>query len=71
MSKDITTELAIPQETAELYVEANREIARHLGKAPGPQVLMALVLQKEDAMEFARDYCELLLGNYSSKNLVL
>lgn len=71
MSKDISTELTVSQEAVTRYIEANREIARHLGKAPGPLVLMALVLEREDPMELAQEYCELILGSSSTQTKIL
>ena len=62
MKNDVQTEIGILKQTAELYIEANRKAEKRLGKAPGAQVLMALVLEKEDAGELANDYCNLVLG---------
>jgi len=61
MTNNTQTEISIPRKTAELYIQANRDIERRLGKAPGAEVLMSLVLEKENPMEFAEDYCEILL----------
>jgi hypothetical protein len=61
MTNNIQTEISIPRKTAELYIQANRDIERRLGKAPGAEVLMSLVLEKENPMEFVEDYCEILL----------
>lgn len=61
MSNHIQAEISIPRKAAELYIEANRAIERRLGKAPGAEVLMSLVLERENPMEFAEEYCDLLL----------
>ena len=61
MTNNIQTEISIPRKTAELYIQANRDIERRLGKAPGAEVLMSLVLERENPMEFVEDYCEILL----------
>lgn len=61
MSNHIQAEISIPRKAAELYIDANRAIERRLGKAPGAEVLMSLVLEREDPMEFAEEYCDLLL----------
>ena len=61
MTNNIQTEISIPRKTAELYIQANRDIERRLGKAPGAEVLMSLVLEKENPMEFVEDYCGILL----------
>jgi len=61
MTNNIQTEISIPRKTAELYIRANRDIERRLGKAPGAEVLMSLVLEKENPMEFVEDYCGILL----------
>ncbi|HWC58620.1 MAG TPA: hypothetical protein VHC44_02925 [Verrucomicrobiae bacterium] len=61
MTNPIQTKLSVPFETAELYIQANLEIEKRLGKAPGVEVLMALVLEKENPMEFVDDYCDILL----------
>jgi hypothetical protein len=61
MTNNIQTEISIPRKTAELYIQANRDIERRLGKAPGAEVLMSLVLEKENPVEFVEDYCEILL----------
>ena len=61
MTNNTQTEISIPRKTAELYIQANRDIERRLGKAPGAEVLMSLVLEKENPMEFVEDYCGILL----------
>jgi hypothetical protein len=61
MTNNIQIEISIPRKTAELYIQANRDIERRLGKAPGAEVLMSLVLEKENPMEFVEDYCGILL----------
>ena len=61
MSHHIQTEISIPRKTAELYIQANREIEKRLGQAPGAEVLMSLVLEQEDPAELAEDYCRILL----------
>jgi len=64
MINHIQAEISIPRKAAELYIEANRAIDKRLGKAPGAEVLMSLVLEKENPMEFAEEYCDLLLQSH-------
>jgi|GEM_PF-5358493 len=71
MNTDTQTEIMISKSAVEAYAKADQEIARTLGKAPGPQVLMALVLEREDPMELAQEYCELLLGSAATQTKVL
>lgn len=61
MSNNIQTEISIPRKTAELYIQANREIERRLGQAPGAEVLMSLVVEQENPTELVEDYCRILL----------
>jgi hypothetical protein len=61
MTNNIQAEISISRKTAELYIQANRDIEKRLGKGPGAEVLMSLVLEKENPMEFVEDYCEILL----------
>lgn len=61
MTNNIQAEINIPRKTAELYLQANREIEKRLGKAPGAEVLMSLALEKDNPMEFVEDYCDILL----------
>jgi hypothetical protein len=66
MTNNIQTEVSITRRSAELFIQANREIEKRLGKAPGAEVLMALVLEKENPMEFVEDYCDILLQKAGS-----
>ena len=61
MSNNIQTEISIPRKTAELYIQANREIEKRLGQAPGAEVLMSLVVEQESTAELVEDYCRILL----------
>jgi hypothetical protein len=61
MSNNIQTEISIPRKTAELYIQANREIEKRLGQAPGAEVLMSLVVEQESPAELVEDYCRILL----------
>lgn len=61
MSNNIQTEISIPRKTAELFIQANREIEKRLGQAPGAEVLMSLVVEQENPAELVEDYCRILL----------
>ena len=61
MSNNIQTEISIPRKTAELYIQANREIEKRLGQAPGAEVLMSLAVEQENPTELVEDYCRILL----------
>ena len=61
MSNNIQTEISIQRKTAELYIQANREIEKRLGQAPGAEVLMSLVVEQESPAELVEDYCRILL----------
>ncbi len=61
MSNNIQTEISIPRKTAELYIQANREIEKRLGQAPGAEVLMSLVVEQESPMDLVEEYCRILL----------
>lgn len=61
MTNNIQTEVSITRKAAERYLQANREIGNRLGKSPGAEVLMSLVLEKENPVEFIQDYCNILL----------
>ena len=61
MSINIQTEISIPRKTAELYIQANREIEKRLGQAPGAEVLMSLIVEQENPTELVEDYCRILL----------
>ena len=58
---NIQTEISIPRKTAELYIQANREIEKRLGYAPGAEVLMSLIVEQENPEELVEDYCRILL----------
>jgi len=58
MSKDIQIEVTVSQDIAEKFLQANRAIEERIGFAPGAQVLMALVLECEDAAALTSEYCE-------------
>ena len=58
---NIQTEISIPRKTAELYIQANREIEKRLGQAPGAEVLMSLIVEQENLAELVEDYCHILL----------
>ncbi|HWC58710.1 MAG TPA: hypothetical protein VHC44_03380 [Verrucomicrobiae bacterium] len=68
MTNNIQTEVSITRRSVELFIQANHEIEKRLGKAPGAEVLMALVLEKENPMEFVEDYCDILLQKAGSSS---
>ena len=61
MTQTIQTEITLQPETADLYIRANKEIEQRLGKSPGAEFLMALVVEKEDPTELADFYCDLVI----------
>jgi hypothetical protein len=60
MTQTIPTEINLQPETADLYIKANKEIERRLGKSPGAEFLMALVVENENPKELADFYCDLV-----------
>ncbi|MDB6175549.1 MAG: hypothetical protein JWL59_4860 [Chthoniobacteraceae bacterium] len=53
----------VPDETVTRYVEANEEIERRLGKAPGAEFLMALAVERENPAEIAETFTETIIQN--------
>lgn len=60
MTQTIQAEITLQPETADLYIKANKEIEQRLGKSPGAEFLMALVVESEDPKELADLYCDLV-----------
>ncbi len=57
-----TTNISIRPDKYELYVEADKRIAQKLGRSPGPEALMALLLEsEEDSDDLAEVYCHTIL----------
>jgi hypothetical protein len=63
MSQNIPAEISLQPRTTELYIQANREIERRLGKSPGAEFLMSLVVEKENPMDVADLYCDVVFAN--------
>jgi hypothetical protein len=60
MTQTIQTEITLQPETADLYIKANKEIEQRLGKSPGAEFLMSLVVENEDPKDLADFYCDLV-----------
>lgn len=58
MSQAIPAEINVHPVITELYIQANREIERRLGRSPGAEFLMALVVERENPMDVADFYCD-------------
>ena len=63
MSQNIPAEISLQPRTTELYIQANREIERRLGKSPGAEFLMSLVVEKENPMDVADLYCDVVFAS--------
>jgi hypothetical protein len=63
MSHTIPAEISLQPRTTELYIQANREIERRLGKSPGAEFLMSLVVEKENPMDVADLYCDVVFAS--------
>lgn len=60
MNHTIPAEINLQPQTTDLYIQANSDIERRLGRSPGAEFLMALVVEKENPMEIADFYCDLV-----------
>jgi hypothetical protein len=58
MSNTIPAEIKVQTKTTELYIQANREIEKRLGRSPGAEFLMSLVVERENPMDVADFYCD-------------
>ena len=59
-----TASINLRPDKYDIYVEADRRIAEKLGRSPGPEALMALLLEnEEDSDDLAEIYCHTILRN--------
>ena len=58
--------IEIPVELWELYLEADREIEKRLGQAPGPEFLMSLLLEQDDPLDLVVTYVNTVIQHVSS-----
>ena len=57
-----TTSINIRPDKYQIYVEADKRIAEKLGRSPGPETLMAILLEnEEDSEDLAAIYCHTVL----------
>lgn len=49
--------VTVPQTTVSRYSEASEEVEHMLGASPGPEFLMSLAVEHEDASELVDLYC--------------
>lgn len=47
--------------TIERYIDAHIEVEKRLGKSPGPEFLMSLVVERGDPMDLAESYCAIIV----------
>jgi len=49
--------VSVPPATVSRYLEASEEVERTLGVSPGPEFLMSLAVEHEDALELVDLFC--------------
>jgi hypothetical protein len=49
--------VTVPETTVSRYLEASEEVEEILGASPGPEFLMSLAVEHEDASELVDLYC--------------
>jgi hypothetical protein len=49
--------VCVPETTVSRYSEASEEVEQMLGASPGPEFLMSLAVEHEDASELVDLYC--------------
>jgi hypothetical protein len=49
--------VSVPETTVPRYLEASEEVEQMLGASPGPEFLMSLAIEHEDAFELADLFC--------------
>ena len=49
--------VSVPETTVSRYLEASEEVEQMLGASPGPEFLMSLAVEHEDASELVDLYC--------------
>ena len=50
--------VSVPETTVSRYLEASEDVEQMLGASPGPEFLMSLAVEHEDASELVDLYCE-------------
>ena len=59
---NVEVTLAVAPEKYDLYIQADNLIAERLGRAPGPETLMAIIAEnEEDPVVLAELYCAAVL----------
>ena len=49
--------VTVPETTVSRYLEASEQVERKLGASPGPEFLMRLAVEHEDAFELVDLFC--------------
>ena len=49
--------VTVPETTVSRYLEASDQVERKLGASPGPEFLMSLAVEHEDALELVDLFC--------------
>ena len=49
--------VTVPETTVSRYLEASEQVERKLGASPGPEFLMSLAIEHEDAFELVDLFC--------------
>jgi len=49
--------VTVPETTVSRYLEASEQVERKLGASPGPEFLMSLAVEHEDAFELVDLFC--------------
>ena len=49
--------VTVPQTTVSRYLEASEQVEQSLGSSPGPEFLMSLAVEHEDAFELVDLFC--------------
>jgi hypothetical protein len=49
--------VTVPETTVSRYLEASEQLEQKLGASPGPEFLMSLAVEHEDALELVDLFC--------------
>jgi hypothetical protein len=49
--------VTVPEATVSRYLEASEQLEQKLGASPGPEFLMSLAIEHEDAVELVDLFC--------------
>jgi hypothetical protein len=49
--------VSVPETTVSRYLEASEDVEQMLGASPGPEFLMSLAVEHEDAFELVDLFC--------------